>query len=183
MGMRTTFIVTGVVAWLGGLLTALGISSCDTDTCASMDPDDPLCTPPSLPAQSERTEAGEQASGMGERPTSCDRMSRPSVYVVPSFRQGDAFRVVDVEAVWYEHEGRTSEARCVQGDAGCMAWLAGNELEGEIVVSTEHCDTVVSKAVSVGMTEDDCHVETEYLMLDLSTLGCLTDRPKPDEPT
>lgn len=166
MARRALFIITGVSAWLGGLATAFAVSSCDVDTC--MDPDTPGCTP-TLPV----SEAEDRSMSDPASPT-CDKMMHPSVYVVPSLRDGDMVKTVDVDMVWFEHEGRTYEARCVKGESGCDAWLAGLELEGPITVSTEHCDTVVSETVRVGRTEDGCHVDTAFVALEVSTLGCLT---------
>jgi hypothetical protein len=181
MGTRVLLVVTGVSAWLGGLATALAVSSCDVETC-DMDPDDPLCEPV-LPVPTGH------ALGSAELPlvdpaasSVCDKMAHPSVYVLPIRRIGDMVRVVDVDMVWFEHEGRTHEARCVEGDAGCTSWIAGLEIEGEISVSTKYCDTLVSETVYVERTPDDCHVATEYVSLDVSTLGCVVDQPLPDGP-
>lgn len=119
-------------------------------------------------------------------PWDCDKMAHPSVHVVVAKRYDDYFAPVDVDMVWFESHGRTFEARCLQGDDGkCMAWMAGYELEGPITVSTEHCDTVVSKTVDVQQIPDSCHVRTEYMMLEVSTRGCLTaeqeDPPPPPQ--
>lgn len=182
MATRMLLFATGVTAWLGGLVTAFAVSSCDVDTC-ELDPDAPSCTPP-YPAglDVEEPDASELPLRDPAAAPSCDRMARPSVYVMPARRIGDMVRVVDVDAVWFEHEGRTYEARCIQGEVGCAAWVAGTELEGRITVSTEYCDTVVSESVDVERTPDGCHVATEFLLLDVSTLGCLVDQPPPDGP-
>jgi hypothetical protein len=108
-------------------------------------------------------------------PWDCDKMAHPSVHVVVAKRYDDYFAPVDVDMVWFEAHGRTFEARCIRGDDGtCNAWIAGYELEGPITVSTEHCDTVVSQTVDVRPIPDSCHVQTEYMMLEVSTRGCLT---------
>lgn len=177
MGTRVLLVATGVAAWLGGLATALAVSSCDVATC-EMDPDDPLCKP-ELPTSAAHALEG-AAFPLRDLVTSpaCDKMARPSVYVLPARRiAGDMVRVVDVDMVWFEHDGRTHEARCIEGDAECTSWIAGLELEGEIIVSTKHCGTLVSETVYVERTHDGCHVATEYVLLDVSTLGCLVDRP------
>ncbi|MCA9708449.1 MAG: hypothetical protein KDK70_21545 [Myxococcales bacterium] len=167
---RTLFIVTGVAAWLGGLATAFAVSSCDIDSCA-MDPDDPLCQPEPVP----RDGIDETIQNPPAPPPECDYASRPSVHVVPARRFDDTYQVVDVDAVWFQHGGQTFEARCVTDDGRCLgAWMAGYELEGRIEVSTEFCDTVVSQAIEVGRTADGCHVQTEYMLLEVSTTGCLT---------
>lgn len=108
-------------------------------------------------------------------PWDCDKMAHPSVHVMVAKRMDDYYQPVDVDMVWFEHGGRTFEARCIQGEDGhCLAWLAGYELGGPITVSTEYCDTVVSQVVQVQPIPDSCHVETEYMILEVSTRGCLT---------
>lgn len=115
-------------------------------------------------------------------PWECDKMSHPSVHVYVAKQYDDYFAAVDVDAVWFEHRGQTFEARCLQSEHGCMAWIAGYELEGPITVSTEYCDTVVSKTVEVEKIPYSCHVQTEYVMLEVSTRGCLTGQVQEDPP-
>ena len=117
-------------------------------------------------------------------PGECDRMARPSVHAMVVRRYTDYYLPVDVDAVWFEHDGHTFEARCMQGDRGCEAWLAGYDLLGPITVSTEHCEDVVSKTVVVEPTEDGCHAQTQFMLLEVSTRGCLTGTvPHPPPPT
>lgn len=48
---------------------------------------------------------------------------------------------------------------------------------------TEYCDTVVSETVQVPMDPTGCHVDTQYVVLPVSTRGCLTDtQEEPPEP-
>ncbi|MEX1365301.1 MAG: hypothetical protein AB1Z98_19390 [Nannocystaceae bacterium] len=160
--LRNAFIATGIVAWVGGLGTALVVSSCDTEVC-EIDPTDPACSP-------------EPIDRVQLPPDQCDYVAYPSVHVVPVRKYDDYYLPVEVDMVWFEHEGETHEARCIWGDDGCTnAWIAGYELEGPINLSTEYCDTVVSKAVKIDRTEDGCHVQTQYMMLEVSTRGCLSD--------
>lgn len=172
---RTLFIVTGVAAWLGGLATAFSVSSCDVDPCG-MNPDDPQCQPDPY---ADRQTPG---SAVQRPPPECDYAARPSVHVAPVRRLDDYFTAVEVDAVWFQHDGQTHEALCITTDTGCIgAWIAGYELEGPITVFTEYCDTVVSQTVEVGRTADDCHVQTEFMLLEVSTAGCLT-APEPSGP-
>ncbi|MCB9717215.1 MAG: hypothetical protein H6712_25420 [Myxococcales bacterium] len=165
--LRSAFIVTGVIAWVGGLGTAMIASSCDAEPCA-VDPYDPACDPdPGFP-------------GRAQQPTGCDHMARPSVYVLPVVEHDDYLLPAPVDMVWFQHEGETYEARCIATDEGCTGpWVAGYELEGPITVSTEYCETVVSQSVKVGRTEDGCHVATEYVILPVSTQGCEATKPEP----
>lgn len=174
--LKRAFIFTGVVALLGGLGTAAAVSSCDAAPC-EIDPYDPACSPE--PYDPRVQNPGGQ----------CDLMARPSVQVVPVRKYDDFFMPVEVEMVLFEHEGQTHEARCVWGDDGCSnVWIAGYELTGPIKVSTQWCETEVSQTVEVGLTDDECHAKTEYVLLEVSTRGCLTaaepDRapPGPGDP-
>lgn len=115
-------------------------------------------------------------------PGTCDRMARPSVYVKVMRRFTDYYVPVDVDTVWFEHDGHTFEANCVLGDRGCETWLAGYDLVGPIVVSTEHCEDVVSETVVVEPTADGCHADTQFMMLEVSTRGCLTSNDPPSPP-
>ncbi len=176
--LRNTFIATGVAAWLGGLATAFAISSCDIDTCSEMDPDDPLCHPDAL----TREDPGPTAL-TSIVPGECDRIARPSVHVVPVLHNDDYMLPVEVESVWFTHDGQTHEARCIHDGEECTSmWVAGYELDGPITVGTEYCDTTVEKTVVVERTPDGCHVETQFMLLEVSTRGCLTDRDEPGAP-
>ncbi|MCA9652562.1 MAG: hypothetical protein H6712_25130 [Myxococcales bacterium] len=122
-------------------------------------------------------------------PYECEPTAHPSVHVIVARRYDDYYATVPVEMVWFEHMGQTYEARCLQGEnETCLAWVAGYDLAGPITVSTEYCDTVVSEAVKVDMLPDSCHVDTEYVMLEVSTRGCLTGEvdegppPRPGTP-
>jgi len=115
-------------------------------------------------------------------PGSCDRMARPSVHALVVRQYTDYFLPVDVDAVWFEHDGNTFEARCIEGPNGCEAWIAGYDLVGPITVSTEHCDEVVSETVVVESTEDGCHAQTQFMMLEVDTRGCLTATNPPQPP-
>jgi hypothetical protein len=175
MQPRTLLFITGMVAWLGGSITALAVPSCDVGTC-EMDPDGPGCKPEPPLAVGLAPEKAEFPLRDPAAASTCDKVARPSVYVLPARRVGDMVRVVAVDMVWFEHEGRTYEARCIESDAGCTSWIAGFELEGEITVSAKYCDTLVSETVYVERTPDGCHVATEYVLLEVSTLGCLMDQ-------
>lgn len=117
----------------------------------------------------------------------CDKMARPSTFVYVGQMHDDYLQAVGVERVWFEHAGRVAEANCAGPDVDpgeCAVWTAGWELEGRIEVFTQWCDAIVSEQVTVGRTQDDCHVETEFVMLPVSTRGCLTGQtPEPDDPT
>jgi hypothetical protein len=144
----------------------------------SCDPDPGPTAPEQVQAMNELVAA--QAEIEPERfpvalpPGACDRMARPSVYAMFVERYTDYYLPVDVDTVWYEHDGNTYEAYCIEGPNGCTAWIAGFELTGPITVSAEHCEDVVTETVVVGSTADGCHVETQHMIIEVPTRGCLT---------
>lgn len=115
-------------------------------------------------------------------PGTCDRMARPSVYATFVRRYADYYLPVVVDTVWYEHGGEAHEAHCVEGPNGCEAWIAGYELTGPITVSGEHCEDVVSHTAVVEPTADGCHVETQTMIIEVLTRGCLTQTNPPGPP-
>jgi hypothetical protein len=87
------------------------------------------------------------------------------------------------EGVWFEHDGVRHEASCLPGpNNSCVSYMAGLELSGRMLIGTDYCDQTFTEAVSVGMTEDGCHVETEHVNLMVNTMGCEADAPEgPDD--
>jgi len=122
--------------------------------------------------------------GMVGTGTKCDMAAYPAVFVSVVQRYDDYFATVPVEMVQWTYEGQTYDARCLgtPGSDDCYAWVAGYETPGEIEVKTEYCDVEVSDIVHVGVTEDGCHVQTEYLMLEVNTRGCMAGSEPPPKP-
>jgi hypothetical protein len=107
----------------------------------------------------------------------CDPAARPSVFVYVAREVFDELEGVPVERVWFEHEGSIEDASCAGVDIdveedGCPVWIAGWEEEGRFVVSAEWCGRVVSEAVTVGLTDDGCHVQTELVVLRVDVGVC-----------
>jgi len=132
------------------------------------------------------TEGDGELPAAAREPTTCNPMAVPSAFVYVGILADDYIDAVPVDRVWYEHEGRVGEAWCAvphDEDAGCATWIAGRELAGPMTIFTEWCDTTASIDVTIGTTDDGCHVETEFVWLQPSSRGCLTDRLEPpDEP-
>jgi hypothetical protein len=119
-------------------------------------------------------------------PKLCDLMAHPSA-MVWTLQQFDDYQAsVDVESLWYTHEDQRYQARCfdphADGSAGCSIWIAGMEQAGNLNLFTEWCGQEQSKEIRVGMTDDGCHVETEYVSMLLSRIGCITGEPDPEKP-
>ena len=110
-------------------------------------------------------------------------MARPSVHVMLVRPYTDYYLPVEADAVWFEHDGHAFEASCIQGDRGCETWIAGYDLVGPITVSAAHCEDIVSETVVVEPTEDGCHAQTQFMLLEMSTRGCMTgSEPHPPPP-
>lgn len=137
----------------------------DPDSCATHE------EPPTLVAQPV--------------PKLCDLMAHPSA-IVWTLQQFDDYQAsIDVDALWYTHEDQRHKARCFDANAegtGCSIWVAGLEQAGPMTLATEYCGKEQSKEIRVDMTEDGCHVETEYVSMLLSSTGCLTGEPEPRRP-
>lgn len=115
-------------------------------------------------------------------PAHCDKMARPSAHIWVVQRYDDYYATVPVDKVyWTTKDGGKQDARCLTdlADGSCYAWVAGYEIPGKMEISTEWCDVEVKRQIDVGMTEDGCHVQTEYMMLEVETRGCLAGVPQP----
>jgi hypothetical protein len=112
----------------------------------------------------------------------CDLVGYPSAIVWVVQDGGDVLIPTPTDSVWYTHRERRFRARCVDPNAderGCAIWVAGYERAGPMQISTEYCGREVGQAVRIGRTGDGCHVKTEYVILDVETLGCLASEPEP----
>jgi hypothetical protein len=62
------------------------------------------------------------------------------------------------------------QAHCANED--CSLWAVGYEVSGEIVINASACGDTGSATVSVGMTEDGCHVDTQHVMIEVDGDRC-----------
>ena len=109
----------------------------------------------------------------------CDKMAHPSVHVFVVDQQQDVLQHIDVDQVWWSTPGaERQDARCIHDATGkCAGWLAGFEVTGEIEVGTTWCEREVSDKAFVELDPQGCHVQTEYMLLEVETNGCLTNEP------
>ena len=133
------------------------------------------------PTAPERPGGDDGMVGTGSH---CDMVAHPAVFVSVVQRYDDYYATVPVDMVHWTYQGETYDARCLgtPGSDDCYAWVAGYETPGEFEVSTEYCDVEVSDIVHVGITDDGCHVKTEYLMLEVNTRGCMAGTEPPPKP-
>lgn len=101
-------------------------------------------------------------------PDTCTLEARPSVRVEVFDMNG---RPLPADSVWYRpaaqsHELAPDHARrgqCIDGD--CTEWIAGREVSGDMEVHVAACGQTKARSVTVPMTPDDCHVDTQKLEL------------------
>lgn len=100
-------------------------------------------------------------------PDTCTLEARPSVRVEIVDTDGEP---IPAHAVWYRVAAPTldaigpdssQQAECI--DLDCTTWAAGREVPGEIEVHAAACGNAKSRSVTVPMTADDCHVDTQTI--------------------
>ena len=151
--MQKIFIATGIVAVAGGLLTAVLVSSCDTE---------------------------------------CTMEARPSAMLEIIDGNPDTQGKVDIEPseIWFrvtdENGTETIRPQCMNDS--CTEWLLGYEKPGKYEVHATVCGEDYTQTFEVGMTEDNCHVETENVRFQVDGALCppsdkaATDVKEPAEP-
>ncbi len=135
------------------------------------------------------SEPREDELPVGTQPT-CDRVAHPSVFVYVARNYEDFLVGQPVERLWWKHHSPDGEehrgegicAHPTENKDGCIAWYVGWELEGNFDVFTEMCETEVNTTVRVSKTKGACHVDTQFVVLEPSTGGCLTAKPAPPPP-
>jgi hypothetical protein len=110
----------------------------------------------------------------------CTLEARPSAHVFPVTDGGDVLIPFGTESVWYQWDGARHEAFCAEETEGgkCTWWITGYEQAGRFKLFTEGCDEQQSVAFTVPMTEDDCHVVTQFVPVFMDTTGCITSQPE-----
>ncbi len=101
-------------------------------------------------------------------PDTCTLEARPSVRVEVFDMNG---RPLPADSVWYRPAAGPDElapiaaqqGRCI--DDNCTEWIAGREVEGDMEVYVSACGETKARSVTVPMTADDCHVDTQTLEL------------------
>jgi hypothetical protein len=110
--------------------------------------------------------------------TECTKEARASAIVqfIDSSSGSSAPMFVEASSVWFEftddagsHE--TQRAQCL--DENCTEWILGYERPGTYEIHATVCgQEYTSRAVTVGMTEDGCHVETEWVQIEVDSSTC-----------
>jgi hypothetical protein len=109
----------------------------------------------------------------------CTLEARPSAFVFPVTDGGDVWIPSPTDQLWYENGKSRYQAFCaIEAENGkCSWWVAGYEQSGRFEVHTETCGAEQSVAFEVPMTEDGCHVQTQYIPVFMDTKGCITHVP------
>jgi hypothetical protein len=103
----------------------------------------------------------------------CDLMARPSAIILVGEDFGDYWIPAQVESVWYEYEDSRHKAFCMDGNCEIGTWVTGWEQPGRYKAHTELCGKQFTTSFSVPMTDDGCHVETQYIALEVDKTGCV----------
>ena len=137
----------------------------DTAACTDIRAPETNPVPPDLDLKSGKT---------------CTLEARPSVLVTVVNRVEDMMIPVHPDRVFYNWDGdtsgRTSSGICL--NETCSQFAAGWEQAGVFTVGAEVCGKTSRTQVTVGKTHDDCHVETEFVLLEADVSGC----NKPTDP-
>ena len=83
-----------------------------------------------------------------------------------------------------DHSGeRELKVNCFNRE--CSSFFAGIETEGEFIITAKACGEAVQAIATVGRTEDGCHVDTQFVNLEIDGEACrdlaLEATPVPDQ--
>ncbi|MFO7566837.1 MAG: hypothetical protein R6X02_29610 [Enhygromyxa sp.] len=118
--------------------------------------------------------------------TECTLEARASAIVqfVDSSTGSSAPVLVPASKVWFEFSDETGlhesqRAQCL--DENCTEWLLGYERPGSYVVHATVCGQEYTQTISVGMTDDGCHVDTQWIKIEVDSSTCRPDLAPADE--
>jgi hypothetical protein len=136
--MKKVFIATGVAAGVGGLLTAVLVSSCDTE---------------------------------------CTMEARPSAIIefIDINSSTNEVSTVSPTEIWYtvtDATGASQTGRPQCMNDGCSEWMLGYEKPGTYEIHATVCGQEYVNTLEVGMTEDGCHVATEWARFEVDSSLC-----------
>lgn len=117
-------------------------------------------------------------------PSVCELDLHPSALVFTGKIHDDYVVPVPVQHVWYAQGERRVEAHCIDEstDGRCARWVAGYEVAGAMSITSDYCEVEFGEDIRVEMTDDGCHVKTEYVFLEPPTIGCFDSEPTPEPP-
>jgi hypothetical protein len=86
--------------------------------------------------------------------------------------------------VWFDYtddtgKRETGRAQCL--DDKCTEWLLGYERPGTYDVHATVCGQEYSQTITVGVTEDGCHVDTQWVRMEVDSSRCRPELPAGDE--
>ena len=162
MPTKRIYITTGILAFVGAGLTAVAVTSCDTE-----------CT-----LESRASVIVNIATMDGSAPTP---LTAENVWYEKVPDPADADGVDGLAPPAVPHA-----AVCNNED--CSQWIAGFEEEGEFRVFANICGETVEGRATVEMEPDGCHVATQTIMLEPTNPELCVERPvdnppDPDDPT
>jgi hypothetical protein len=109
--------------------------------------------------------------------TECTLEARPSaiVQLIDSNTGSSAPVFVSASAVWFEYTDETGKhetARAACVDDECSEWLLGYERPGTYMVHAQVCGHEYTREITVGTTEDGCHVDTQWVRMEVDSSLC-----------
>jgi hypothetical protein len=145
--MKRVYIFTGITAVVGGLVTAVLVSSCDTE---------------------------------------CTLEARASAIVqfVDTSTGSSAPVLVPASAVWFafsDENGVHEKQRAQCLDEKCTEWLLGYERPGVYEIHATVCGQEYTRTITVGTTADGCHVETQWVKMEVDSSTCRPDLTPADD--
>lgn len=149
---KKVFLATGVIAIIGGLSTAVAVSSCDQ-----------VCTMEAKPSVVVRF-----YDATGAEYTEGAATSVQWWHITDPTLVGSA-----PDPAVQPPVAELQNAECM--DDECTAWIAGWETEGEIEIRATMCGHEFIERIEVPMDEYGCHVETQEVNFNLGATDCAPD--------
>ncbi|NVB42345.1 hypothetical protein G6O69_31270 [Pseudenhygromyxa sp. WMMC2535] len=104
---------------------------------------------------------------------SCTLEARPAAIVSVSHQVGDEVSPQPAKVLWRhlgeDGWGEVHEAFCI--DEACTRFSLGHGQSGMFAVGAFSCDAEQLQLIEVGMTDDDCHVDTVEMSMNLGELA------------
>jgi hypothetical protein len=122
--------------------------------------------------------------------TVCTLEAKPSV-ILQVFAEGSTTPAqVTAKEVWYTVGDATAAPETLRGeclDDECTEWILGYETEGKYEIHATVCGQEYTTEAFVSMTDDGCHVETEWAKIEADVSDCPeltsgTHEPEPGTP-
>ncbi len=118
--------------------------------------------------------------------TECTMEARASVVLqfINTATDGPEPELLGASEVWFDFTDDNGQTETLRGqcmDDECTEWVLGFERPGTYAVHATVCGQEYNRELSVGMTEDGCHVETAWEQIEVDGSRCPPDLEPADE--